>query len=54
VIAADIIRNNPNAGMRELDKMIGERLGISDRSARVIRLGLQQQQREASSDNNSG
>jgi hypothetical protein len=41
-IAADIINNNPSAGMRELDKMIAQRLGISERTARNIRLGIQQ------------
>jgi hypothetical protein len=29
--------------MRELDKMIGERLGMTERSARVIRLGFLQE-----------
>lgn len=52
-VAADIIRNNPNAGMRELDKMIGDRLNITDRSARVIRLGLQQQQAQPKETNDS-
>lgn len=41
-LAEQIIRDNPAAGMRELDKLIGQRLGMSDRSARVVRLGLQQ------------
>jgi len=42
-IARKIITENPTAGMRELDKMIGERLSMTERSARVIRLGFLQE-----------
>jgi hypothetical protein len=41
-IAKKIIAEYPTAGMRELDKMIGEKLQMTERSARVIRLGIQQ------------
>lgn len=45
-VAEEIISRNPEKGMRELDKLIGAEFGISDRSARVIRLGLMQRRKD--------
>jgi hypothetical protein len=41
-VAERILNENPNAGARELDKMIGEALRMSERTARIIRLAMQQ------------
>jgi hypothetical protein len=42
-IAVDLIRGAPvGMGMRELDKLVGARLGVSDRTARTLRKGLKQ------------
>lgn len=44
-VARELIDKNPDTPKRELDKMIGEKLGMTDRSARVIRLGIEQQRK---------
>lgn len=49
--AAKIMAEHPDAGARELDKLIGDALHMTDRTARVIRLGLKQ--KEADSGKNS-
>ncbi len=41
-VTQKIIADNPQASMRELDALIGAALKLSDRSARVIRLGMMQ------------
>jgi hypothetical protein len=52
--AEEIIANNPNAKMRELDSLIGARLGISDRAARVIRCGLMQAKQNETESSDAG
>lgn len=46
-VAVRIIADNPQAGARELDKLIGEALRVSERTARIVRTGILQQQRGA-------
>ena len=43
-VAEKIIRENPDKGARQLDKMIGEALRMSERTARIIRTGIIQKQ----------
>lgn len=42
-VAVKIITDNPNAGARELDSLIGAQLKCSERTARIIRCGILQQ-----------
>lgn len=42
-VASKILTDNPRAGARELDALIGDALKVSERTARIIRCGIIQQ-----------
>lgn len=44
-VAMEVIANSEGMSMREIDKSIGKQLGVSDRTARTIRIGLAQKAR---------
>jgi hypothetical protein len=46
-VVEKVMAENPGLGMRELDKLIGEKLGMTDRSARVIRTAMMNGRKES-------